>query len=258
MLSRNYKKILTDLVLDNDLILDKEFLKRQYLVGDFERFNKRLSQIGFCGGLNFLDFGSGFGQWSIAASELNSKVFSVELDSRRSGFIKELTKQLEIENLRVENNLDFALKENIFFDFIFLYSVIPYCDYRILIPKLIHLLKPGGRLYLNANDIGYIIQNLLEPIPGSEFDRKMCGLRCLKNTIIYSEGSTNSLEIDWKDGLWVSANEIKSLVNKSGGIVVHSGGEGTFRVENCLEVLDPFFQSEYKGITAVFEVVIQK
>ena len=66
---------------------EKSFFQRIYSDGII-KYKRRLQAIGFSGEEMVLDAGCGYGQWSLALSELNKNVESLDFSKKRIKYVK--------------------------------------------------------------------------------------------------------------------------------------------------------------------------
>ena len=74
--------------------VNQDFFQRIYST-PFEKYSQRLSSIGFSKMEKVLDAGCGFGQWSIAMSEMNGKVTSLDMDNFRCQIVSNFQNSLD-------------------------------------------------------------------------------------------------------------------------------------------------------------------
>ncbi len=120
---------------------------------DLEGFKSRLRYLGMSGHSKVLDFGCGFGQWSLALADLNATVFGVDKAAQRLTMARILS-----EKTRISGTLTFG--ESIEevglgadqpagqLDAIFCYSVFMFVPGQIFMAEFARLLRPGGKLYI--------------------------------------------------------------------------------------------------------------
>ena len=234
---------------------DKEFLKRVYSNG-VEKYITRLKAIDFQGKINVLDAGCGFGQWTFALAELNQQVEAFDFSKDRIDVCKELQKEYYI-NSKIkfkQGNLEQTEYKNNSFDLIFCYSVIFLSDFQKSLKELYRILKPGGKLYICANDIGWYLYNLEnDHNSNEEFSSKSMALKTIKDTITYfsenlkQAGSQTIMPIDY------TIKVMKEIGFKN----IIWDGEGMINLTNQKNV-KPFFQNKYKNELSVFELIGEK
>ena len=233
---------------------DSKFAKRVFENG-IEKYVNRLKQINFTNTNSVLDAGCGFGQWSLALSLLNSEVTSIDFSQKRVDFLNKIKPNLP--NSRINffqgeiENIDLKLNQ---FDLIFCYGVIFLCDWKLALSKLIKLLKPGGKIYVNANDIGwYIFLWETEYNKTSDYNPKKLVSEAFMNTYNYE----NNLQTISDSGLILNENDVKRELIKLECSIDFSGPEGYAFAENKISP-NSFFEPSYKGMKTVFELIATK
>ena len=232
---------------------DSKFAKRCFGAG-IEKYVNRLKQISFTNKNSVLDAGCGFGQWSLALSLLNSEVTSIDFSQKRVNFLNKIKNNLpntkinafqgEIESIDLKPNQ---------FDLIFCYGVIFLCDWKLALSKLINLLKPGGRIYVNANDIGwYIFLWETEHNKTPDYSPKKIVSEVFSNTYNYE----SNLQTIPNTGLILNENDVKGELIDLDCSIEFSGPEGIAFAEKKEKF--SFFEPSYKGMKTVFEVIATK
>lgn len=230
---------------------DLNFLKRCYSTGN-EIYQERLKSIGFNNLRNVLDFGSGFGQWSVALSKLNKSIYSIEIDTLRQKIFKEILIKAKINNVLIDQYLsNFSDKK---FNGIFSYSVLVQTDYINLLNSFYNILEPGGKLYFTASDTGWYLYKLFE-----NKDESFDSYKFFENAI------TSSLNYYYDRTFYpgplneviMPQNIVYDLLEEIGFINIKIAGEGKLNFTNGTKPKS-FFSSEYKGINSAYEVYCEK
>jgi ubiquinone/menaquinone biosynthesis C-methylase UbiE len=232
------------------------FLNRVYKNG-IDLYAKRLEAYGFYGMTDVLDAGSGFGQWSLALSQRNNTVYSVDISAERVFFLKSLTKRLEIKNifLSVASLPDLNFKDNVF-DAVFCYGVLFLTRWKESIATLGRVLKPGGKIYVNANGFGWY-KNLWfnEPNRTADYDPKLHVAKSLYNTWKYHNGHPTERGVD----ILIEPEELTDRLRREGFTSIHMDAEGLLMQDEYEgERAPPFFEGSYMGERGVYEVIAQK
>lgn len=217
-------------------------------------YRERLKAIGFVGLPRVLDAGCGYGQWSCALDALNRDVFAVDYSATRIQIASTLARAAGGEDIRfaVQSVDQLAFADNSF-DAVFCYSVIYATDPRRTLREFRRVLKPGGRLYICANGIGWQISGLLKGQSGNGgFDHRRAAIRALKNTIRsfftghFASGAEHIM----------SSRTIASELTKLGFANIVRGGEGTIHVDpDCAP--SRFFSDTYYGFEGVYEILAE-
>ena len=120
-----------------------EFLDRVYRDG-LEKYIQRLKSLGFVDGV-FLDAGCGFGQWSLAASRLNTRVVGIDVSRERIEVAQEVALEKSIQNIVFDvQDLESIPYSKNFFDYIFSYSVLYMTNWRDSLKEMLRVVRGGG------------------------------------------------------------------------------------------------------------------
>ncbi len=235
---------------------DSKFIDRIFENG-LEKYLNRISRIGFENKERVLDAGCGFGQWSLSLASKNNNVFSCDSSSIRIEFIKDLCKSLEIKNIYLSlANLNSLEYPDNYFDAVFCYGVIFLTPWKETIGQFRRILKPGGKIYVNFNDIGwYLFLWETEHNKATDYDPKLVASKAFLQTIRYER---NQLSYVKGDHYIISTNEMREFLNKNGFKQIQSGPEGSVTLENKTIPNEPFFKDEYKGMPCVQELLATK
>lgn len=163
---------------------DADFHKRVWArpTEDYERF---IRDIGFVAQDYVLDAGCGYGQWSAALSRVNKRVTGIDINPDRIGNVLSSPVARACGNLDVlSGDLENMPFESEIFDAVFCYSVVYSTDYNRSIAEIYRVLKPGGMLFVNTNDWGWYIKNLVvghNDSPG--FSSRLMAAQTILNTV---------------------------------------------------------------------------
>jgi SAM-dependent methyltransferase len=222
---------------------------------DPEIYKSRLKAIGFSNLDKVLDAGCGYGQWSASLAELNTSVYSVDNSEVRIKLLEDIAETLELNNLNTQvgsiENIEVPDSE---FDAIFCYSVIFFTDYKKAIKEFYRVLKPGGKLYICSNGLGWYLYNILSGYNSStDFDSRRMGIKALENTLSYlSSGTRTSGE-----QLVIPGKVMVTELNANNFSVKGMNGEGLYNENETINI-SSFFKEEYLGAEGVYEVIAIK
>jgi len=230
---------------------DLNFLIRCYST-DFETYKERLKSIRFENLNDVLDFGAGFGQWSIALSQMNKNVHSIEIDFLRQKIFKEIISNENIENILINKSIANISSKK--FDAIFSYAVLVQTDFIEMLKSFYKILKPGGMLYFTAADIGWYLSNLLEN-KDVNFDSQKLFEKTIFSSFNYYYFRT--FEPGPLNEIIMPQNIIYDLLKKIGFKKINIAGEGKLNFLNG-KTPKSFFSDEYKGLKSIYEVYCEK
>jgi len=234
--------------------IDKQFFKRVYSTPK-KIYKDRLSVIGFEKKEKILDAGCGFGQWTGALSELNEKIYAIDLESNRIKITKKISKLNNRNNIFFHvgsiENLPFA--ENTF-DGIISYSVIYWTDFKNSLKEFYRVLKPNGVVYFVANESGWYLYNLLTGhSSASDYNSRSYAVKTFFSTIKYyltGKKSKNS-------SLILSKKSISKFMKSIGFKKIVYAEEGYIQIKKGIEP-HPFYPKKFLGLPNVFEIWAEK
>lgn len=132
---------------------------------DLEGFKSRLRYLGMTDHEKVLDFGCGFGQWSLALADLNWTVFGVDKAARRLAIARLLSDQTQTSGTVTfgESLYELGLgadQPGGQLDAIFCYSVFMFVPGDLFMAEFSRMLRPGGKLYIMVDLPGWHLQRL--------------------------------------------------------------------------------------------------
>ena len=234
---------------------DKLFIERVYQDG-LQKYIDRLTAIGFSGRHHVLDAGCGFGQWSLALTSLNARVDACDVSQLRVDFLSDLTSQLDITNLGIETSgIDSMPYPDNCFDLVFCYGVIFLTPWHQSLRELSRVLKPGGKLYVNANGLGWY--NYLwneEHNKTDDYDPKAVAAQAFADTLNYEREGIHKLGMNFI----IDPKSLQDELRSNGFEGIRQANEGGLHLNRDAAVPKPFFWGEYCGQLGVYEVVCTK
>ena len=242
---------LSSLIKHNDQL----FLNRVYDCG-LKRYSDRLQAINFSGHERVLDAGCGFGQWSLALAELNTFVDACDTSDLRIRFLDTMSSELNINNIKPTvsaiNQLPYADSS---FDAVFCYGTLFLSPWMQSISEFRRVLKSGGKLYVNANGIGwYCFLWSNEHNKADDYDPKQVAANAFIDTLTY----TRSGVFEPGMNIIIEPDSLRSHLEDSGFTNVILDSEGTIYLNRQVSKPAPFFQGEYMGQAGIYELLCTK
>lgn len=237
---------------------DGQFLQRVFSGGP-KRYVRRLRRLGFNNMGPVLDAGSGFGQWTIVLSQLNHKVYAFDADPVRMRFLDLLLEELGITNVTTDVcKLPDVPPSYPTFDGVFCFGMIFLSPWKTSIRNLAATLEPGGRMYVNANDLGWHLH--LYETRWNEAEDYSPGdylVASLKKTATYKD--TGEVE-PFKGHIIITRPEMKMELEKLGFSSIRQGLDGTVASSftNQRFPVTRFFPGTYKGFDSVHEALARQ
>lgn len=241
----NYQSILNE--------NDYSFVKRVF-EGGLEKYENRLKAIGFENLGKVLDAGCGFGQWTLALSGLNEKVIGTDISSIRLAVAKDLAQEEGLSNAEFRfATLEKQPFDDETFDAVFCYGAIFISDPKKVLNEFFRVLKPGGKIYTNANGLGWSL-NLWknEPNKTADYNPRINVAKAFQNTVDYLSGKPKG-----EGQLIIEKKEMVSWMEEIGFQIDDIGAEGTL-IKNSVFRSNPFFKGEYFGFDGVYEILAKK
>ncbi len=256
VVNKTLKSVLqhADLTSDND----RAFIERVYNGGDLDKYRTRLKGIGFVGHGKVLDAGCGFGQWTVALAEVNARVVGTDIDPIRIELAENIKRNLGVANIDFSvASMDCTDLKSGDFDAVFSYNALALSPYKDTLKQFHRILRPGGLLYFNGYDLGWIIHNIIEPHnPAIDFDPRQWGIDSIQNTLDYFGGKGFSQRSP-RDSMMMPQDLVKSDLLGMGFEILSICGDGMISTFGEFGQL-PFFPSEKYGLPAVYEVLCRK
>lgn len=126
-------------------------------------YEQRVRQIDFVGLDKVLDAGCGIGQWSLILSCLNQQVIAQDISPERLVIAKQLAALHSATNIQFcEAAAESSGLANASVDAVFCYGVFMFTDMQRSLAEFHRILKPNGKLYINANTWGWYLHLVLD------------------------------------------------------------------------------------------------
>ena len=233
---------------------DWRFLCRVYREND-RTYVDRLRAIGFEGMDRVLDAGCGFGQWSMALAELNRQVVGSDICEQRVEWATRIAEVLDKKNVEfLPSTLTELSFDDASFDAVFCYGVLFLSDVRRALTEFRRVLRPGGRLYVNANGIGWYVHLWMNaPNQAADHDPRDTVVRAFTHTLEVRRGNASGT-----GHTILTPDELRDLLSEIGFGEIRIDAEGCLNVTSESSdpvVCRPFFRGEYQGLTGVFEAL---
>ncbi len=246
-----------------DIIAFQEFLASQ---NDRDFFNRiwstpnevylnRLKAIGYEGYDCVLDCGCGYGQWSISLSALNKRVVGIDHNSSCITTSRQIAQFLGVDNVTFdEGSLEKLAYEDESFDALFSYSALYFTDFRLSLREFHRILRSGSRIYINTNDVGWYIYNIIhEHNKGEGYDPRSVGIEAIRSTIeFFSSGKRSPGEI-----VITPQPYLLNFLDEIGFKVIACGSDGKINLTGATDV-SSFFREKYHGLLGPYEIVAEK
>jgi SAM-dependent methyltransferase len=233
---------------------DAAYLTRVYQDG-LTKYRDRLSAIAFSGLGHVLDAGCGFGQWTLALSELNESVSACDISTARISALQKLSLAIERNNIEAKVSTFKPLRyPEAHFDAVFCYSVLPCVAWHEALREIHRVTKPGGTVYVNANGVGWYVHLWLNSPNQSEgYDPRKFAADTFVQTVEYER--TGKFE---GGNLIIEKDNLVSFLSGLGFVQIITSGEGMLELGSNKSCPTPFFKSEYYGLPGVYEVLARK
>lgn len=217
----------------------------------FNYYQERLGALGFSGLGKVADIGSGLGQWSIAMASLNEEVQGIDINDGRLKTALQLVESHDVSNVHFQkSNAEKTPFEDESFDGVFCYGVFMFTDMPAAMAEFRRILKPGARLYLNANTWGWYAHMLIDlGIRAGNYNMVKSAVRMVLG---YFQGKNQ--------GVMVTENSIHKLLSEHGFNVLALGAEGKSPLHlNPGKVPpDASYPSSFYGMLSILEAVAVK
>lgn len=234
--------------------LDRDFYKRVYGTGS-QTYKRRLQAIGFEGFDRVLDAGAGYGQWSLVLGALNRSVTAVEVVPARATVISRRADDVGASNVSsIAGSLVHLPVEDESHDAVFCYGAIFFVDWKLALAEFRRVLRPGGRLYVCANDLGWFLWYLISNHnAGADHHPRRIAVESLVNTARFR---TAGKPPPRGQQLYMPVRAVRKELARLGFRDVKLEGEG--HIGYSTPYRDAFFRNAWMGLPAVYEFICER
>ncbi|MBW3543817.1 MAG: class I SAM-dependent methyltransferase [Planctomycetes bacterium] len=231
--------------------------ERQFALLEFagqksvDYYVRRLECIGFSGLEHVLDAGCGMGQWAYAMARLNGRVSGVDINDGRLGVARALGHGLGEKAPRFQSaRLESLPFEDGTFDGVFCYGVFMFTNMPAVLAEFRRVLRPGGRLYLNANNVGWYAHLIVDRGLRSWNIPLMREATRMVVRGVLGRPSMRVVTLSW----------LRKQLAQTGFSLQQAGPEGTACLSGGLKTLrpEPAYPRRFYGLPAITEVVAVK
>ncbi len=235
-----------------------DFMKRVY-ASDIQVYRNRLHAVGMLNQGRILDAGCGFGQWMLAMSNGDNTVHGIDVSA---ACVKATRLALEIADIPhakvFEGDFDNIDAPNSFYDAIFAYSSMFFSTWRQSFAEIARILKPGGKFYFSANELGFYIMLWMDERNKVEgyYNPKAQAAKALDNTLYYDEHG--EFKYEGFAHVIIEKKQATAHLNQLGFTVSHIQDEGTISLHPDDVTPKSFFKGNYYGLPGCYEVLAIK
>lgn len=236
---------------------DRDFLLRMY-GSDIETYCERLRAVGMLDQERVLDAGCGFGQWMLGLSNGRNVVHGLDISPIRVRTANLAAKVAGLSGVsaRKASLARIPAKDNSY-DAAFAYSSVCFSPWKQSLKELARVLRPGGRLYYVASDVGFAVMLWQEaPNAAPGYDPREAAVRSLQDTLHYRK--TGRKKFRGNSHIIVSREEASEYLESIGFRVDAIQDEGTINLCPGVSTPKPFYKGSYYGLPAVYEVLCTK
>jgi SAM-dependent methyltransferase len=235
---------------------DRKFCRRVYKT-ESSTYANRLRAMEFAGAQKVMDAGCGFGQWSFELARLNDHVFAFDLSPVRIELCQTLSNEVfpEIRNIDFQiGDLESIPGPDDSFDAVFSYSCIFLADYKKCLREFHRVLKPGGRLYFNTNDLGWYLYNLIDNHnPATDYSPRENAIHAIQNTLSY----TGTGALTPGHHLIMPYEDTRRELTDMGFKIIQGGADASINLGAPCELVS-FYPEFQHGIRSVYEILCEK
>ncbi len=232
---------------------DREFFRRVW-ASPLDTYRERIESLGFHGFDRVLDAGCGMGQWSLCLAEKNRHVTGIDYSSSRVKACRFIARGHGLNNIDYSRasveKMRFASKS---FDAIFCYGVVFLTDFRKTLREFFRVLKPGGKLYLSANGVGWFGFLIAEEHNRTRhYNPRLVALKSIEESLLYFSNQKKK----GPSQLVIPSSLMREELKSTGFTKVKIGADGSLGPRRRQSA--SFYRQNYEGIEFVYEALCQK
>ena len=219
-----------------------EAFKARVYATPLENYVQKLKSLGFAELDRVIDYGCGYGQWTVALASLNKEVIAVDNDEKKLAEAKNICFNMGINNVKfmtVQELFESDVKSQAFFS----YSVSHLMPLSEFFQVIVSTLCKNGKFYFTANSLGWYLHCIQTNRNRSkDYSPRIMGVTAVLRNLFGIRSLSYKKEYHWIH----SESRILSEVGKFNLKIQHYGKEGSFSNSS-------FFVSPYKKIDFVQE-----
>ena len=154
---------------------------------NIEDLHRQIADLGLVNNQRVLDIGAGDGRWTIPLALESKYMYAVEPDNeRRKLLVKRIeeAKDKKICSIEVQDGVaeKLSFMDN-YFDLVFCCHVFPYLNQEPALREMTRVLKPGGKICVTSNGLGYFLMQIKLGIRFGLTDKALYGLNSICSTL---------------------------------------------------------------------------
>jgi ubiquinone/menaquinone biosynthesis C-methylase UbiE len=201
-----------------------------------------------------LDAGCGFGQWALVMAGMNKETHAIDEASSRIDFLSEMIAQGQRQITAKCSKVTCLEYPDGHFDGIFAYSVLFLGDWKRALQEFHRVLRPGGRLFFNFNDVGWYVHLWKNsPNAAGNYDPRRHAAQTFGRTVQYEQGVEEALDGEKIIEQAVCIDQLQL----TGFTDIRCGPDGGLTIDPSITVT-PFFPELHEGLPGVREILCTK
>lgn len=215
----------------------------------FDYYLARLRAVGLAGHGTVLDAACGFGQWSLALTQLNNQVVGLDVSRNRLRVLAGLAAWFGRQGglALAQGDMTSLPLADSSCDAVLCYGALMFCDERQVLAEFGRVLRPGGLVYAVSSGLGLYLDYLLHRwwARRTSFYLRN-GLKCMGNGLLGRRHRPH----------FTTESRIRAAAAKAGLEVTHFQPEGTAAPQ--APAPKPIYKGRYFGALGVFDVLARK